>query len=131
MEGKTKKDHSSPLHFIGIAVVILIVIIDGFVILYMLDRAVDNVFSSIGGHPPLPPQPTTYAVVLWCQECADIGMSINVWEKAGTTRGTVVFSVPYNTTVTVLSSKTADDRQRWYRVSYLGQTGLIPSSFVK
>ena len=97
----------------------------------LLGPSVENVFNSIGGHQPLPPLPTTYTVVIWCQECADIRMSINVWEKAGTTRGSVVYSVPYSTTITVLSSKTADDGRRWYRVSYLGKTGWIPSSFVK
>ena len=76
-------------------------------------------------------KPTAYAVVLVCDDCAAIGMKINIGQNAGTSRGSLVFSVPHNTTVNVLNSKTADDGRRWYNVEYNGNTGWIPQDFVK
>jgi len=74
--------------------------------------------------------PTTYAVMLICDDCAQAGMNINVWQNAGTSRGNVVFSVPHQTTVTVIGSKTADDGRLWYNVEYNGKKGWIPRDFV-
>jgi len=44
-------------------------------------------------------------------------------QNAGTSRGSVSFSVPHNTTVSVINSKTADDARRWYKVEYKGNIG--------
>ena len=78
----------------------------------------------------LNPNPTTYAVMLTCDDCAQAGMNINVWQNAGTSRGNVVFNVPHQTTVTVLGTKTADDGRLWYNVEYNGKKGWIASDFV-
>lgn len=80
---------------------------------------------------PTTVKPTAYTVVLVCDDCAAIGMKINVWQKAGTSRGSVSFSVPHNTTVNVIDSKTADDGRRWYRVEYKGNIGWIPQDFAR
>jgi hypothetical protein len=74
--------------------------------------------------------PTVYTVMLICDDCAQAGMNINVWQNAGTSRGNVVFSVPHQTSVNVVGSKTADDGRLWYNVEYNGKTGWIAKDFV-
>lgn len=80
---------------------------------------------------PPSPTPTPYTVVLVCDDCAALGMDINIWQNAGTSRGSVAFSVPHNTTVNVLDSKIADDGRRWYNVEYNGNDGWVAQDFVK
>ena len=77
------------------------------------------------------PSPTIYTVILICDDCAEIGMEINIWQNAGTSRGNVSFRVPHNTTVNVLNSKIADDERRWFRVEHNGNTGWIAEDFVR
>lgn len=87
--------------------------------------------SSPAAPPPVIEKPTAYTVVLICDDCAAIGVKINVWSNAGTSRGSVAFSVPHNTTVSVADSKIADDGRRWFRVEYKSSYGWIPQDFVR
>ena len=77
------------------------------------------------------PVQATYSVKLVCTDCAATGIEINVWQNAGTNRGEVIFSVPHNTSVTVVDTKTADDGRTWYKVTYNGQSGWIAEDFVQ
>jgi hypothetical protein len=77
------------------------------------------------------PSQATYSAKLICADCAVTGIEINIWQYAGTNRGEVVFSVPHNTSVTVLDTKTADDGRTWYKVAHNGQSGWIPEDFVQ
>ncbi|HUN24398.1 MAG TPA: SH3 domain-containing protein [Anaerolineales bacterium] len=74
--------------------------------------------------------PTTYIVKLVCDDCAQAGIEINVWQNAGTSRGNVIFRVPHQTSVNVVDSKNADDGRLWYKVEYNGKTGWIAKDFV-
>ena len=76
-------------------------------------------------------EPTTYYAVLVCADCAAADIEINVWQKAGISRGSVNYKVPHNTTVKVLDSELADDGRRWYFVKHEGHIGWIAEDFVQ
>jgi hypothetical protein len=66
--------------------------------------------------------------VLWCPDCADIGMKINLWNSPQ--RSQVVGMLPHKTTVTMLEKGTHDGRIL-YRVSGKGQSGWVTVEFLK
>lgn len=70
-------------------------------------------------------------VTLICVDCANAGISINVWQRAGQNRGRVVFSLPHLTSVRLNSSKIADDGRRWYEVGFQDKTGWVAEDFVR
>jgi len=72
------------------------------------------------------------SIKLLCQECADIGMEINIWSiPGGAAEGAkVVGSVPHNTSGTRLDRTTTDGRT-WYKVRASGVLGWVLSEFVR
>jgi hypothetical protein len=74
------------------------------------------------------PVPTTYSVTLFCQDCADIGMKINIWTS--TSKVGVAGSVPHNTQVTVYGVTTYDGVV-FYNVGTNGIRGWITEMFVQ
>ena len=72
--------------------------------------------------------PTAYQVTLFCQDCADIGMAINLWTDPD--RSGVAGSVPHNTVVTVLDSRMVDGTQYYY-VRYVNTRGWVSELMVK
>ena len=83
------------------------------------------------GITPVPAKPTAYVVTLICDDCAAAGIRINVWQNAGISRGSISFSVPHNTKVNVVDSKSADDGRRWYKVEFSSKAGWIAQDFVR
>lgn len=75
--------------------------------------------------------PNSYTAKLVCDDCATMRMEINVWQNAGTSRSSVSFSVPHNTTVRVIDRKDANDGRVWYKVEHKGNSGWIPAGFVR
>jgi len=76
------------------------------------------------------PAPTTYRVYLYCADCAEIGMNINLWETIDRQNLATTGSVPNNAPVTVL------DRQEYegfvyYKVQYHGQTGWVSEQMIR
>jgi len=81
--------------------------------------------------PPPAAPPSAKTVTLLCIDCQAAGVKINVWQMAGVSRGNVSFSVPHNTAVSMLDTKTADDGRVWYKVQYQDKVGWIPADFVQ
>jgi hypothetical protein len=47
-----------------------------------------------------PSEPEPFTALLWCEDCADVGMDINLWDSPD--RDYVTGSLPHNTIVSVL-----------------------------
>jgi len=67
-------------------------------------------------------------VVLVCDECAEIGMEINIWSSQFS--GKVIFSVPNRTVVTRIDREYEDGRY-WIKIRYQGKTGWILEDFAE
>ena len=79
------------------------------------------------------PEPTAkkqpeIEVVLVCDECAEIGMEINIWSSQFS--GKVIFSVPNRTVVTRIDREYEDGRY-WIKIRYQGKTGWILEDFAE
>ena len=84
--------------------------------------------ASESSAPAAVAQPTTYPVTLVCEECADIGMEINLWSTPS--RSGVAGSVPHNTPATVLETSTYQGVVH-YKVTADGITGWVSELFVE
>lgn len=72
--------------------------------------------------------PTTFPVTLFCPECADAGMKINLW--ASPNRAGVAGSVPHNTRAIVIETSIYDGVLH-YKVQANGITGWVSQSFIQ
>lgn len=82
--------------------------------------------------PPKPtdPPPTAYQATLFCQDCADAGMEINLWETPERDGLRTTGSVPHNTAVTVLDSRMVNGT-RHYKVRHVNVVGWVSELMVK
>jgi hypothetical protein len=89
--------------------------------------ACDSTTRSV--RPTLKPRPTatTYFVEIRCQECADIGMKINIW--ANTFDVILRGSVPHGTTARVHKTYTRDGI-KYFEVTAGGIRGLVSEEFI-
>jgi len=78
--------------------------------------------------PTVRPQATTYPVTLVCEDCADIGMEINLWSTPS--RSGVAGSVPHNTPATVLETSVYQGVLH-YKVRARGITGWVSELFIQ
>jgi hypothetical protein len=81
--------------------------------------------------PTAAPKPTVTPIgqaILWCQDCADIGMEINLWNAPQ--RSQVVGSLPHGTRVTVLEKATCEGRTL-LKVRGDAQMGWVTAEFLK
>lgn len=69
-------------------------------------------------------------VLLVCDECAEIGMEINIWSSQFETTRRAIFSVPNRTVVTRIDSAHEDGRN-WIKIRYQGKTGWVLGEFVE
>lgn len=75
------------------------------------------------------PQTSGGQAILVCQDCAEIGMNINLWTEPGdlASGARVGGSAPHNTKATIL-----DQAAGWYKVKASnGATGWLQAEFVK
>ena len=88
------------------------------------DALKDSYYLTKTAEPSRTPVPTVQrrTATLWCEDCAAIGMKINLWNLPQRTQ--VVGSLPHNTRVIVLEQETHDGRTL-YQVSGSGQTGWV------
>lgn len=56
----------------------------------------------------VPTSPPAYSITLVCQECADIGMEINIWKTPDRQGRQTVGSVPSGTKASVLGTQVLD-----------------------
>ena len=67
---------------------------------------------------------------LWCPECGEEGMPVNLWQKTGTDRGSAVTSAPHGTAVIPARETQGNDGRTWYYVTMDGESGYVPSSLI-
>ena len=110
---------------------IVIILISTIAALCLLAFVVTRIIPKRDANTSSVPAQTAYSAKLVCSDCASVGIEIYVWQNAGTNRGSVVYGVLHNTTVTVIQSKLADDGRTWYKVIYNGKSGWIADDFVQ
>ena len=92
-----------------------------------------------GGDGPMPtprlspPTPTPYTAYLYCPDCADAGMPINLWERGQADRGRQIALGFHGDQVLVLDRQREPVEERDYlrvRVVGSGVSGWVPEPFV-
>ena len=78
--------------------------------------------------PAPTPAPTTFAVILSCPDCAEIGMKINIWTNPN--RSGVAGSVDHNTRAIVYGTQTYDGVLH-YNVEALGVRGWVSELMIQ
>ena len=79
------------------------------------------------------PTPTPKTAWLYCPDCADVEMKINLWQNGGSDRGTVVGKAAHADEVFVLESKKDSSEGRYYyrvKVKETGATGWVPEALI-
>jgi hypothetical protein len=79
--------------------------------------------------PALPPAPTTYPVMLLCQDCANVGMDIYLWETPERKGLATTGKVPPHTQAIVLDA-TSYEGVLYYKVQANGLVGWVSELFV-
>jgi len=70
--------------------------------------------------------------VLWCEDCAAIGMDVNLWSGADRPAARVVGRLPHGTPVMILESRrNTTESQTYYKVQAQGQTGWVPATLIR
>jgi len=80
------------------------------------------------------PTPTPHIAHLYCPDCRDIGMWINLWQRGQADRGRVVAEAPHGTEVIILERRSEPSEDRDYlkvKIMATGQTGWVPEPFVR
>ena len=99
-----------------------------FVIAILLGWMITNTsgISSSRSATPLP------RVTIWCPDCADAGMEVNLWSKAGgaAAGATVLSSVPHDTIVSEVRARSVDGVS-YIRVDYRGNRGWLTKSLIR
>jgi hypothetical protein len=114
---------------------LIAVIVGLIVILCVATIVVPSVMDGIR-QARMTPTPTRVPVngMLMCEDCAEAGILISLWEQPGSgsfTRGKVVGSLAHRTAVTIHDQKFSPQESRfYYLVSGNGQKGWIQEPFV-
>ena len=70
--------------------------------------------------------------VLWCEDCAAVGMDGNLWSSADRPAAQVVGSLPHGTPVTVLEARrNTTENQTYDKVRAQGKTGWAPAALLR
>jgi len=74
------------------------------------------------------PKPTTFTVILYCPDCADIGMAINLWSTPS--RSGISGKANHGDTCTVTDTDTYDGLLH-YKVTCGSQAGWVSENLVR
>lgn len=72
--------------------------------------------------------------ILWCPECADISMLVNLWERGGANRGRIIGRANHGDKVRVLDRNYDTSESRYYylvRVKKTGAEGWVPETLIQ
>jgi|GEM_PF-2144564 len=75
------------------------------------------------------PTPTTYQVYLYCADCVELGMDINLWETVDRQNLVTTGSAPNHAQVTLLEWQEYDGVM-YFKVEYQGQIGWVSEQMV-